>query len=255
MALPFLSLLLALALGSVINAEEGRDIPNLINETSLEEADEDYDFLGVVGLSLNDTVLFFNDKGGEDLPLEEAATTILLTQIETLKSTTMDKEKRIQQLVAEKASMAEEWQIKMEEIQRQKNLEKAKYEKDLTNKKVLIRFLSYRLRNHEKKARISKDVIKAQNEKLHVLGRERKTYQEKNKMFLRQAYLQADEIMRQEKQKTALKEALKSEVTLQQDYCNLTDLLQNNPIENFPSYVTLLTKTLTDQTEELNKLR
>ena len=259
MALPFLSLLLALALGSVINAEEGRDIPNLINETSLEEADEDYDFLGVVGLSLNDTVSFFNDKAGEDLPLEEAATTILLAQIETLKSTTMDKEKRIQQLVAEfaqeKASMAEEWQIKMEEIQRQKNLEKAKYEKDLTNKKVLIRFLSYRLMNHEKKARISKDVIKAQHEKLHVLGRERKTYQEKNKMFLRQAYLQADEIMRQEKQKTALKEALKSEVTLQQDYCNLTDLLQNNPIENFPSYVTLLTKTLTDQTEELDKLR
>ena len=62
-------------------------------------------------------------------------------------------------------------------------------------------------------------------------------------------------IMRQEKQKTALKEALKSEVTLQQDYCNLTELLQRDQIENFPSYVTLLTKTLMDQTEEMKKLR
>ena len=133
--------------------------------------------------------------------------------------------------------------------------EQQQLEKDLTNKEVLVKFLSYRLRNQEKKARISRDVIKAQNEKLHVLGRERKTYQEKNKVFLRQAFLQADEIMRQEKQKTALKEALKSEVTLQQDYCNLTELLQRDQIENFPSYVTLLTKTLMDQTEEMEKLR
>ena len=98
-------------------------------------------------------------------------------------------------------------------------------------------------------------VIDAQNEKLRILGEERKTYQEKNKVFLRQAFLQADEIMRQEKQKTALKEALKSEVALQQDYCNLTELLQRDQIENFPSYVTLLTKTLMDQTEEMKKLR
>ena len=98
-------------------------------------------------------------------------------------------------------------------------------------------------------------VIKAQNEKLRVLVDERKTYQEKNNMFLKQAYLQADEIMRQEKQKTALKEVLTIDEGLQQDYCNLTKLLKENTVVNFPSYVALLTKTLTDQTEEINKLR
>ena len=101
----------------------------------------------------------------------------------------------------------------------------------------------------------ARDVINAQNEKLRVLVDERKTYQEKNNMFLKQAYLQADEIMRQEKQKTALKEVLTIEEGLQQDYCNLTKLLKENTVVNFPSYVALLTKTLTDQTEEINKLR
>merc|ERR1712107_665011 len=36
---------------------------------------------------------------------------------------------------------------------------------------------------------------------------------------------------------------------------NLTKLLKENTVVNFPSYVALLTKTLTDQTEEINKLR
>ena len=91
----FLTLLLAFTLGSsVIHAEEDGDFPNVTKETSLEKADEDYDFQGVVGLSLNDTVSFFNDKAGQDLPLEEAATTILLAQIETLKNTAMDNGQR-----------------------------------------------------------------------------------------------------------------------------------------------------------------
>ena len=37
-----------------------------------------------------------------------------------------------------------------------------------------------------------------------------------------------------EAQKTELKEALRHEVKLQQDYCNLTDLIQNDHIDNFP---------------------
>ena len=98
-------------------------------------------------------------------------------------------------------------------------------------------------------------VIEAQNEKLRILGEERKTYQEKNKMFLKQAYLQADEIMRQEQQKKELKDALKIEAVLRQDFCNLTDLLMGDTVESFPQYVGLLAKTLTDQTEEINKLR
>ena len=167
---PLLSLFLVLAFGSLINAEEEHqaylevlEFPvtdkHVINDTSLVDAEEDYDFQGVTGLSLNDTVSFFNNRGGQDLPLKEAATSILMAKIETLKNTTVEKDKRIQQLmeefVQEKAAMLEEWKMKMDEIQQQKNLEKATYEKDLTNKEVLVKFLSYRLRNQEKKARMS----------------------------------------------------------------------------------------------------
>ena len=74
-------------------------------------------------------------------------------------------------------------------------------------------------------------------------------------MFLKQAYLQADEIMRQEQQKKELKDALEIEAVLRQDFCNLTELLKGDTVENFPQYVGLLAKTLTDQTEEINKLR
>jgi len=275
------------------------------NGTSLDE----YDFQGS-DEGFNDTVTVFTDEAEGEMPLKEAATMLLLAQIEQLKNTTWEKEAEIQNLhshlesitakfaednvtlleeskkqqealiqryekekaalveewTTEKASMVEEWKnekaslieernLTVQDLQRRKNLEKAKYEKDLTNKRVLVRFLSHRLRKNDNRAKVSRDVIEAQNEKLRILGEERKTYQEKNKMFLRQAYLQADEIMRQETQKTALKDALKIEVGLQQDYCNLTKLLQDNPVGNFPSYVSLLTKSLTDQTEEINKLR
>ena len=228
------------------------------NGTSLDE----YDFQGSEE-GFNDTVTVFTGEAEGEMPLKEAATMLLLVQIEQLKNVTWEKEAEIQNLHShlenitakfaqdnvtlleeskrqqealiqryeeekaalveewktEKASMVEEWKnekaaliedknVMVEDLQRRKNLEKAKYEKDLANKRVLVRFLSHRLRKNDKRAKISRDVIEAQNEKLRILGEERKTYQEKNKMFLRQAYLQADEIMRQEKQKTALKEAL-----------------------------------------------
>ena len=143
----------------------------------------------------------------------------------------------------------------MNNAEQKASLEKANYERQLSNKNILTRFLSFRLRNNEKKARISRDVIEAQNEKLHILGRERKTYQEKNKVNLKQAYLQAEAIMKLEAQKTELKEALRHDVKLQQEYCNLTDLIQNDHIDNFPSYVTMMTKSLVDQSGELDKLR
>ena len=143
----------------------------------------------------------------------------------------------------------------MKNAEEKTSSEKAKHEKLLSNKNVLTKFLSFRLRNNEKKARISRDVIEAQNEKLHILGRERKTYQEKNKVNLKQAYLQAETIMKLEAQKTELKEALSHDVKLQQEYCNLTDLLKNDHIDNFPAYVTMMTQSLVDQSGELDKLR
>ena len=48
MALPSLSLVLALALGSFINAKEDRDYPNLFYKTSLEKVEEDY--FGMFGM-------------------------------------------------------------------------------------------------------------------------------------------------------------------------------------------------------------
>ena len=54
----------------------------------------------------------------------------------------------------------------MKNAEEKSNSEKAKYEKLLSNKNVLTRFLSFRLRNNEKKARVPRDVIEAQNEML-----------------------------------------------------------------------------------------
>ena len=61
--------------------------------------------------------------------------------------------------------------------------------------------------------------------------------------------------MKLEAQKTELKEALRHDVKLQQDYCNLTDLIQNDHFDNFPAYVTMMTESLVDQSGELDKLR
>ena len=241
------------------------------------EEEKDYDFEEVAGLSLNDSVLVFSDEADEESPFQEAAVTIMLDEMEQLRNTIGEKEEDIEQLHSqidslkqsnereklalkdkyekEKIDLDIEWEAKMNNAEQKASSEKANYERQLSNKNILTRFLSFRLRNNEKKARISRDVIEAQNEKLHILGRERKTYQEKNKVNLKQAYLQAEAIMKLEAQKTELKEALRHEVKLQQEYCNLTDLIQNDHIDNFPSYVIMMTKSLVDQSGELDKLR
>ena len=311
------ALLSGSALSALANPPVDLDEFFLANNTSI---DEEYDFAGLEGdFSYNNSVEVISDE--DEVSLKEAATSLLLTEIEQLKNKTWEKETEIEELHSqieamkskfaqeketlaqeskrqeealinkyeneksslqkesenkmaglvedfknEKAALVEEWKNEkaaligernetVENLEKSKNLDKSKYEKDVTNKGVLIRFLSYRLMDKDKRAKISRVVIEAQNEKLRILGEERKTYQEKNKMFLKQAYLQADEIMRQEQQKKELKDALKIEATLRQDFCNLTELLKGNTVENFPQYVGLLAKTLTDQTEEINKLR
>ena len=236
-----------------------------VSATSMASLDDEYDFDGLEEDSaLSDSVNVTTRE--EDVSLQETATSLLLAQIEQLKNTVWEKEAEIEKLntqiesnkslyAEEKKNLKVKWENEKAALVKDQDSEKAQYEKELTNNRVLIRFLSYRVRNKDNRAKISRDVIQAQNEKLRFLADERKTYQEKNNMFLKQAYLQADEIMRQEKQKTALKEALTIDEGLQQDYCNLTKLLKENTVVNFPSYVALLTKTLTDQTEEINKLR
>ena len=252
-------------------------VPPISGLTANPDEEEDYDFQEVAGLSLNESVLVFSDEADEESLFQEAAVTIMLDEIEQLRNTIGEKEEEVQQLhlqidslkqanekeklaleekyEKEKIELARGWEAKMNNAEQKASLENTNYERQLSNKNILTRFLSFRLRNNEKKARISRDVIEAQNEKLHILGRERKTYQEKNKVNLRQAYLQAEAIMKLEAQKTELKEALRHDVKLQQDYCNLTDLIQNDHIDNFPAYVTMMTESLVDQSGELDKLR
>merc|ERR1712192_303038 len=74
----------------------------------------------------------------------------------------------------EKIELARGWEAKMNNAEQKASLVKTNYERQLSNKNILTRFLSFRLRNNEKKARISRDVIEAQNETLNILGRERK---------------------------------------------------------------------------------
>ena len=186
-----------------------------VSATSMASLDDEYDFAGLEEDSaLSDSVNVTTKE--EDVSLQETATSLLLAQIEQLKNNVWDKEAEIEELntqiesnkflyAEEKRNLKVKWENEKAALVKDQDSEKAQYEKELTNNRVLIRFLSNRVRDKDNRAKISRDVIQAQNEKLRFLADERKTYQEKNNMFLKQAYLQADEIMRQEKQKTALK--------------------------------------------------
>ena len=243
---------------------------------------EDYDF---DMSDLNETVVISTNGSAEELSWDEAITQLYLTDIEMLKTLVKkqeadinelheDNRKNLNQWEVKTSSMQKEWKDEKKELEakwtldeklllqqmatekgdweREKNMIQKKQEKDtkilnnrITNKNVLIRFLTFRVKNGGKRAKISGNTIKAQNEKLKALGKERKSYQEKNKMNLRQAYLQAGVIMKQETQKTALKEALKKEVDLRHDFYNLTELSKPTEVdvEDFPAYVQMMTKT------------
>jgi len=255
---------------------------------------EDYDF---DMSDLNETVVISTNGSAEELSWDEAITQLYLTDIEMLKTLVKkqeadinelheDNRKNLNQWEVKTSSMQKEWNDEKKELEAKSTLEKklllqqmatekGEWEKEknmiqkkqekatkilnnrITNKNVLIRFLTFRVKNGGKRAKISGNTIKAQNEKLKALGKERKSYQEKNKMNLRQAYLQAGVIMKQEIQKTALKEALIKEVDLRHDFYNLTELSKPTEVdvEDFPAYVQMMTKTIVDQTQDLRKLR
>ena len=158
-------------------------------------------------------------------------------------------------LNTEKASLERQFEVKKQANILKHQAEKTKLNSKLRNKNIILNFLTNLLKSNERKSRVSRDLIKAQNEKLRILGEERMTYQEKNKVNLRHVYLQAEIIMKQETQKTELKEALKVESALRETYINLTELGSKSNVDQYPQYVQMMTKALVDQTEDLKILR
>ena len=307
---------------SLVNAQ-GSSLDWLMGISTNGTNQDEYDLLPE-GFNVTDQYdLLESEEGLNDtvtVSTEEAATTLLLAQIEQLKKETWEKEEEIEQLnlqvenitkkfsedIArltaeskrqhealvqeskdlqealiqthqdekaalveksrkeleafvedwknEKTALIEERNETVQDHQRRKKQEKAKCEKALTNKDVLIRFLSFRLMDKDKRSKISRKVIEAQNEKLRVLGEERKTYQEKNKHLLKHAFLNAEVIRRQEKQKRHLEDALTIDAKLQQGYSNLTAILQDNAMECSQPWMETLMKTTMDQEDEIRKL-
>ena len=231
-----------------------------------EQEEDDYDFKNVVDMMENDTVVIFEDGVDIEMTWTEAIEAIKMSEIEKLKETIKDqsdeinnlkRDKEIQRKAwnAEKASLESQFEVEKQVDVLKHQAENTKLDSKLRNKNVLVNFLTNLLKYNEKKSRASRDLIKAQNEKLRILGEERRTYQEKNKVNLRQAYLQAEIIMKQEMQKTELKEALKVERALRETYVNLTELGSKSNVNQYPQYVQMMTKALVDQNEDLKKLR
>ena len=167
----------------------------------------------------------------------------------------LEMENEILDRKAEKEAQEKLCQQEKSDLQSEHDVRINKLARGVSNKNILLRYLVTILQDNEKRSKISQEVIEAQNEKLRVLGEERLTYQEKDKVSLRQAYLQAEVILSQERQKHDLEDALRTERNLREDYCNLTELNSANTVENYPVYVQMMTKALTDQTEDLKKLR
>ena len=196
----------------------------------------------------------------------EAIEMMKLEEIENYNDTIEQKENKIQELEWEKQTIFGTWEEDKKEKEKMCDKEKSEVKSEheaklsefsgkLKNKSILIRFLSTLLQKNEKQYKVSRDVIKKQNKKLKILGEERRKYQEKEKLYLRQADLQAEVILNQERQKEELKEIIKIEETLEEDYNNLTKLNSANIVENNPVYVQAMVKTIQDQTEDINKLR
>ena len=247
--LPFLSVQVTLATWSFSDQEE-----------------EDYDFKNVVDMKTNDTVVINEDGVDIEMTWAEAIEAIKISEIEKLKETIKDQSNEIHNLKGDKETQLKAWNAEKGSLESQFEVEKQVYilkhqaektklDNKLRNRNVLVNFLTSLLKYNEKQSRASRDLIKAQNEKLRILGEERRTYQEKNKLNLRQAYLQAEIIMKQEMQKTELKDALKVERALRETYVNLTELGSKSNVNQYPQYVQMMTKALVDQNEDLKLLR
>ena len=133
------AILVALLSGSTISAlanpPVGLDELFLANNTSI---DEEYDFAGLEGdFSYNNSVEVISDE--DEVSLKEAATSLLLAEIEQLKNTTWEKETEIEklhfQIEAMKAKFAHEKETLAQESKRQEEALIEKYENEKSSLK------------------------------------------------------------------------------------------------------------------------
>ena len=223
---------------------------------------QDYDFEDI---DLAEMEEVWKEEGEILMTWTEAIEMMKLEEVENYKVTIEQKENKIQELEWEKQTMFETWEEDKKEKDKMCDKEKSELKSEheaklnefsgkLKNKSILIRFLSTLLQKNEKQYKVSRDVIKKQSEKLKFLVEENKNYQDKEKLYLRQADLQAEVILSQERQKEELKDIIKIEETLKEEFQNLTKLNTANSA-NYPVYVQVMAKTIDDQMEDFNKLR
>merc|ERR1712106_755153 len=125
----------------------------------------------------------------------------------------------------------------------------------VTNQNVVVQFMRDILYYNDAKETTCMDTVQAQAEQLEILAVERKEYEKKNKMNLKNAYMQVDIIKSQEREKDLLKQTLETQKSVYEDYGNLTNFDIINNINDFPMYAQLLTKTLSDQAEKIKQMR
>jgi len=188
------------------------------------------------------------------MKLEDAIKLLQLTEIHGLEDT-------IKKLKSEKAALLASQKEEMDKLEAEKAELEAKYAEELkeaeqttTNQDVLIKFIKNILYYDDAKATACMDTVQAQAEKLKILGEESKTYQKKNEMNLKHAYLQVDIIKSQEKEKELLKQTIKTQKALYEDYANMTEFDVAHNMENFPTYAQFLTKTLADQADKIKQM-
>ena len=211
---------------------------------------EDYEF------ETSEDQLNETENGSDmEMTLAQAIKLIKVEEIENLKLVIERKEEEIKQLTTEKQNLIVTCDKEKTDLKSKHNFEKENLVDEMKNRNILVRFLTKQLVNNENQSKTSRDAIKAQNEKLRILGEERTTYQEKNKVNLRQAFLQAEVILSQERQKEDLKGLIKIEKGLMEDYFNLTELSKTNSVDQYPLYVQMMSKAMVDQTAEINQLR
>ena len=121
---------------------------------------------------------------------------------------------------------------------------------------LLIKFLAFRIKNNDKKAKLSRNVIEAQNEKLKTLGNEEKKLQGEKQDKCEAGIPPGRHHNETRNPENCVKRG-SQEIDLRQDFYNLTQLSQSLKVDfaDFPAYVQVMAKTLGDQAQDLRKIR
>merc|ERR1711962_1837752 len=253
---------------------------------------EDYDFANYEDGSLNSTVKLRMEETMDEtvVSFSEAIEMMKIRQEANLRAIIEDKERMIEEKEQEKQTLLELWDEEkrnmletcegekqnmivtheglyktMEEKcaaekgtllqtwEAEKHVwkeEKARLVGEMNNKRIQVNFLSRVLVNNDNQLNASRELVKAQNEKITMLAEEREQCLETNNVHMRQNIHQTESIKLLSKQKQDLIEIIRIEKGLGENYHNLTLSLENREY-----YVQMMAKTLSDQTEDLNKLR